>query len=381
MKKNKSCDICASEMSHIWGLDNGIAPNYYCNTPSDDVTKRQDIFFCEGCQMLANIHNFSLEDLFGKYVYRTPNTSMDLEIVDFLSHFIQEQDLHDVVEVAGNNGVFAEKLLDKTNIDDLSYTIIDTVTLSTNHKQITHIDSFLEEGKRDLFSGLPPGLVIVRHALAHNVSIKKFFGDIVDILTPDYVYIENASLINTVHKQDYSQLYSEHFFQVSPSSIAAVGKLFGYAVLKLEQFEIHNGSFGIILHKATRGLELSPRQFTTDEVFGSVRNWADAVREFWLGLSHKGQKIVVWGCSAKFLFTYSALELGEICPVSYIIDSTPEKVGFYAPGTSVLVSHEKVIDDLGSDMLFVIGARNFENHIRSKILEACPDAQILCPPF
>jgi hypothetical protein len=36
---------------------------------------------------------------------------MDDEIVSSLSNFIKQNDIADIVEVAGNNGVFAEKLI------------------------------------------------------------------------------------------------------------------------------------------------------------------------------------------------------------------------------------------------------------------------------
>jgi hypothetical protein len=381
MNKLHFCDVCTKEIEHIWAVNKSVPPNLYSQNLDGVGTSRQDMYFCKDCQTLANIHDFTVDDLFGDYVYRTPNTSMDTDIVNFLSSFIEEKNIVNAVEIAGNNGVFANKLIEKVNVEGFNITVIDKVELAINNCNIKHIHSFLEHSVRDLFSDVKCDVAIVRHALAHNISIKNFFGDIVSILDPDYLYVENASLISTFNNQDYSQLYSEHYFQMSPLSIATVAKSFGYSVLRLEEFEIHNGSFGILLHKGEKQAKLPLVEISSDALRISIEQWASSVRDFWLTLSQRNKKIMVWGCSAKFLFTYSALDLAEICPVSYIVDSTPEKWGLYAPGTSVMVCAEEDISELADNLVFVIGARNFEKHITQKILKIYPSADIHCPPF
>jgi hypothetical protein len=381
MKDLCSCDICGKNMVSLWEISKGVAPNRYFQHSYEHTFRHQNIFYCEPCNLITNRHNFSIDDLFGDYVYRTPNTVMDEEIVKVLSDFIKERELCDIVEVAGNNGVFAEKLVKKIGSLDPNYTIVDSVPLSVDNNNINHIDTFFEADKEYLFDGLNPELVIIRHALAHNKSIRQFFGDIAQILNPNYIYIENASLIETVRLQDYSQFYSEHFFQVSPRSIRRVAKIHGYAMLDLRQYAIHNGSFGIFLHKEGVAFESGDQFIETRTIDRSLRAWRRQARDFWCDVRDEGRKVVVWGCSAKFIFAFSALDLGEVWPISYIVDSTPEKQGLYAPGMTVPILDESSIRDLPDDVLFIIGARNFADHIRPKILHIKPSADILCPPF
>ena len=70
------------------------------------------------------------------------------------------------------------------------------------------------------------------------------------------------------------------------------------------------------------------QHISSKELKNSISTWTDEVKSFWLKIKNKNKKIAVWGCSAKFLFTYSALELKFIQSISYIIDSTPEKNNF-----------------------------------------------------
>jgi hypothetical protein len=375
------CDICSKNIENVWTINKGIAPNCYSRLPDNYSVSAQKIFFCENCQTLSNHHNFTLEDLFGDYVYRTPNTHMDEEIVKCLSAYIKQNSIKKIVEVAGNNGIFAQKLIDDLDSKDIDITVVDKVKLVVNDTRIHHIDAFIDSKNISIFKDINPDLVIVRHALAHNNSIKTFFRDIIEILNPKKIYIENASLFSTFEKKDYSQLYSEHFYQVSPVSISNLANQFGYKLSNINNFRIHNGSFGIFLEKG-KSLDINNSYpISSDNLKNSIDEWANESKEFWTNIALQDKKIVIWGCSAKFLFTYSALELFKIKPISSIIDSTIEKQGLYAPGTSVRVADEDCIESNPDDLIFVIGARNFKNVILDKIKEKYGNANIYCPPF
>ena len=382
MKKNKNCCLCNSEMNLIWSIKNGVVPNLYLKEIKDEQKSEQNIFFCENCQIIENVHNFSEKELFGNYVYRTPLTSMDDEIAIYLSAFIKENGIKNIIEVAGNNGTFANKILTLLkNENNLKYTIIDKVPLEYKDRRLSHINRFLNKNDFNVNRNVNPELVIVRHALAHNENVVNFFDDIHSILKPRWIYVENASLNSTFSAKDYSQLYSEHFFALSPYFMKRLGMKFNYEITDIHDFKIHNGSFGILLEKnKVSDFQSNYPLITCEELSKSITDWTEEVKNFWLKIKEIDKKIVVWGCSAKFLFTYSALELESIKPISYIIDSTPEKNSLYAPGSSIKVSSE---DSFSFDdgFIFVIGARNFSDHIESKILKKFPYANIFCPPF
>lgn len=379
--KSTKCDLCSKDIENVWNIQNGIAPNCYSKVPDSFSISSQKIFFCEHCQLLSNHHDFSLEDLFNNYVYRTSNTNMDEEIIKCLSNFIKLNSIKKIVEVAGNNGIFAQKLVNEIDSNDINISIIDKVKLAISDKRIEHIDAFIDSKNANLFKNVNPELVIVRHALAHNYSIKTFFQDISEIFNPNNIYIENASLFSTYKKRDYSQLYSEHFYQVSPISIEYLANEFGYTVTSINNFKIHNGSFGIFLEKGKNKNAKNSYSISLKNLKKSIDQWVKESREFWTDIALKNKEIVIWGCSAKFLFTYSALELSKIKPISYIIDSTIEKQGLYAPGTSIMVSHEDSIKTKSDNLIFIIGARNFEDLISKKIRNKYRNAIVLCPPF
>ena len=80
------------------------------------------------------------------------------------------------MEVAGNNGVFAAKVLSRVDQrESIKYTVIDDVPMSVDDTNIDSIRAFLTRENSALFTHLSPDLVICRHAIAHNPSLTTFF--------------------------------------------------------------------------------------------------------------------------------------------------------------------------------------------------------------
>ena len=126
--------------------------------------------------------------------------------------------IKNMIEIAGNNGVFAEKVIRKLEKRDFEVTILDKVRLATKNKQIKHINDYLTKDSAELLNNINSDFVIVRHALAHNNSVKNFFLNIVDAIRPKYIYIENASLLSTykkrtIHNFIVNIIFSYHLIQ------------------------------------------------------------------------------------------------------------------------------------------------------------------------
>ena len=77
---------------------------------------------------------------------------MDEEVVTFLTSFINEKKIKNMIEIAGNNGVFAEKVIRKLEKRDFSILqYLDKVRLATKNKQIKHINDYLTKRFNDFF--------------------------------------------------------------------------------------------------------------------------------------------------------------------------------------------------------------------------------------
>jgi hypothetical protein len=310
--------------------------------------------------------------MYEDYVYRSPNTSEDVEAVSIITRLIDEENIKTVSEVGGNNGVFAKKILDKAlNIDE--YLIWDKVKNSKTHPKLHFKNEFLTKSTEPT----EVDLVIVRHAFAHNASISKFADNIIEKFNPDFIYIECADWFETLVNRDFSQLYSEHFYCLSGKAIAKLFHKENYAKLTEIKLGIHNGSFGLLLSR-----KVENKKFITEaksyDVSREIKAWVTDVNDFWYKL--KTSDLNIWACSAKFIFTINALELKNIEKIKIVIDSTEDKHNKFPPGLFCPVSPElKTIKD--ENLNFIIGARNFASQVENKIRTLSTNYSAIIPPF
>lgn len=372
-----NCEICDNELVSVYEFLNSPIPNDYYVKPRI-IACKQNVFYCDKCFYVKNVHQFGVEQIYNNYLYRTPKSNQDQGTIDFLKQQIHEFTINNIVEIGGNNGVFAEKLLEQVP-EIVAHEIWDRVPLAVQNDRITHNDQYLSENS---ISKKETDLVIVRHAFAHNPSISSFAKNIIEILNPKYLYIECADWNQTIKNSDFSQLYTEHYYCLSPRSISQLFEKYEFYENDCVEIPIHNGSFGIFLSK-------NPVSSPVNEVSNGVKpetvkivmeSWADDCRNFWKEFID-GKSYIIWGCSAKLVFTLNTLGIDFNNGLKQIIDSTPQKEGLFPPGFHVPISTEASIIRPKDFDVIIIGARNFSQEISAKIKYTLPHVEIIVPPF
>ena len=319
------CEICDKKLYSVYQFSNSPIPNDYYEKPNI-LTSNQNITYCDNCFYVKNNHQFSIEQVFNNYLYRTPKTNQDQETIDFLKQKIESLGVTNIIEVGGNNGVFAEKLLEQVSMID-THDIWDRVPLIIKNNRIKHTNEYLSENS---ICEDEVDLVIVRHAFAHNPSISLFAKNIAKIINPKYLYIECADWGQTLKNSDFSQLYTEHFYCLSPKSVAQLFAKYSYYENSRVELPIHNGSFGILLSKNTKIKPLSEiSTFVNQEtVRNTIEIWANECRSFWKEFI-EGKSFIFWGCSAKLVFTLNTLGIDFNSGLKQIIDSTPQRKVYF----------------------------------------------------
>ena len=363
-----NCEICSAEMNMVWHIEHSVAPNRYRHNVSEKgVESEQRTYYCETCDYVKNSHDLTMDAIFSDYIYRSPDTIQDIEIADYLSEFISLNRIKSVIEVGGNNGVFASKILVQNSCVQ-SYHIIDKIPLAVIEPRLSTLDTYLSAET----DKMQADLVIVRHAFAHNPSITNFAKNIVDRLGSKYIYIECADWVETRHNNDYSQLYSEHFYGLSAQSVKNLFAPFQFGVVDEKRFEIHNGSFGVLLRKMEL-TQIQSAQKTDVSVNRKIQKWGEATKDLWLSLSN--QEIIIWGCSAKIVFLINALQL-DVSRVVTIHDSTVSKLGKYPPGIDIAIEREPFEKNM-LEVNVIIGAKNFKDQLLPKIKKQYPNANVV----
>ena len=328
-----NCKLCDSNMDLVWVLENSPIVNNYKAEPYLCSKATSQIFMCSTCQSLSNIHKFTVEEVFENYAYRSfDNPRLD-PIVDFLSSLIQAEKMDDLLEIGCNNGVFLEKVFSKNKFLKNVLGIDPSAHENYNKSEILTFRRCLFDAsaiKRDQLES-QFDLVICRHMLAHNPDPILIAQNISKVTKPGgFVYIENASFYSTIKNRDFSQMYVEHFFSLSPDSIKVIFDRFGFQVYKVKNFDIHNGSFGIILKKsATKILPQTSKSkyVDIDIVKKKITEWEDQCLSFFKNLPKKN--VYIWGVTAKTvlvlnLFKINTLGGSEI--ISGAVDFSSHKI-------------------------------------------------------
>ena len=128
------CEICSKNLKIVWSINNSVAPNCY-NKKINVLAKtsRQQSLFCKNCNYVKNKHNLKIKDIFDDYKYRSPKTNFDIPAVNFLKNFCNLNNVKSIIEVGGNNGVFAEKLITKINKIN-EYIVYDKISIKKKKK-------------------------------------------------------------------------------------------------------------------------------------------------------------------------------------------------------------------------------------------------------
>ena len=342
-----------------------------------------EILFCENCQSIKNSHDISPSEIFENYSYASFQTNLLDPIESFIYQKCQSKNVNNILEVGCNNGLFLEKIYDSSNIDVA--TGVDPSAPKENKDGINFISEFFDE-KVIKNHGLARkfDLIIARHMFAHVPKPEKIAKELSKCASESsYIYIENADLVNTVTKKDYSQLYLEHFYALSPKSIEKIFLRYGFVIEKVINFNIHNGSFGVLLKNKNISSINDIKQKYYDGIYlkKDIECWLDNCRLFFDKFN--STKNYIWGVTAKTVMMLNMLDINtkngkHIFDGAF--DFTEQKIGCYVPGTDILISDEP-ISKSNDDLNIMIGARNFGDEIKIKIKNIFSNSNVIAPPF
>lgn len=384
------CKICNIKSYKVWQIKNSPIPNIYLKNEFDSSKSEAKIYYCSSCYTIKNNHKFSDSEIFSSYHYRSPKSKLNDNQIKFISKIINKKNLKNVLEIGCNNGMFL-KSLKKLNLTGSLFTGIDPIQQTRKESGIKFVKGFLNRNAIEKFNNLEKfDLVILRHVFAHNEDINLLTANIMNVVADkSYIYIENADLEKTYSMQDFSQFYSEHFYALSKYSIKKLFYKYHFYTECQMDWEIHNGSFGILLSNSiNKNQEKKSRNNIlpkSEKIFEkTINDWMTKVTNFFKKLEDEDRKIYIWGCSAKATFVLNIFEINTNKGYQIIdgaFDSTKEKVNSFIPGTNIKIMPETVSNNLIDNALIIVGARNFEKQVVKKIRSYSKTAKIIIPLF
>ena len=288
-----------------------------------------------------------------------------------------------VIEIGSNDGTLL-KNFKSSETEILGIEPSKNVASVAMSKKINTINKFFSfktanslkkfRNKTDLICGA--------NAICHIPNLNDLIKGIDILLSKKGVFVfEEPYLGSMYEKTSYDQIYDEHIFMFSVSSVKKIFDLYNFDLIDVQKQKTHGGSMryfvsheGSETHsvlsnsaKAVKQSELT-KKFHLLETYknfaANVENTKNELMRMLNRLKKEGHTIVGYGASgrANTLIQYCGITHAHL---DYMIDDAPAKEGFYTPGSHFEIKSNQALIDHKPDYILVF-AWSFFKEIAQK---------------
>ncbi len=381
-----NCRFCDNTVTKITSFGKMPIANAFLN---EDQFKDEYFFelaptYCPNCSLFQLLHQPDPALLFHENYAFFANTSDYMQ-----SHFknlsnklidnfeLSKKDL--VVEIGNNDGGMVRYLNDNNyncigvdpskNVSDYAKSLgVNMINRFFNYELSNEIlDKY---GKVKFF--------LSANTLAHIPDINSVFRGVSNLLDEDGIYVtEDPYLIDVFDKVSYDQIYDEHVFIFSLTSISNICAKYDLEVFDIEKLNTAGGSLRYYIakknkkNKSSRVVEQelieSKYKLYDDKVYLDFKNHCEnSKRDLYDNLVNLSQnsKVVSYGATSKTTTIFNYCNINSEL-ISYITDTTPTKQNKFSPGMHIPIYDYEFFNKNIPDYCF-LGAWNHSNEIFMK---------------
>ncbi len=337
------------------------------------------ISFSKKSSLIQLNETVNKEILFDRYVWvtGTSKTASNFSklFADRLINIIKPDKNDLIIEIASNDGTFMMPFFEK------GYNNIFGVDPAKNIAKIANkmsLNTLPEYWNSELSKFILKKYGTAKIIFARNVI--PHVSDLLDVIKGIHIALDNKGVgVIEFHysgkilkELQYDSIYHEHLCYFSIKSISYLLESFGLNPFHVEESPISGGALIIFFSKLKKVKTVYLKNAIKKESnlkVNDVLNWKNFANDV---LEHKkrtidiintvkGKTIIGFGSSARSQTYLNYCELNSNHIVS-IIDNNPNKIGLFAPGSSIpIVSFEQGMK-IKPDIIFIL-AWNFKNEI------------------
>lgn len=382
-----TCRICTAPVGEVLDLGESPPANALKRSPSDPEDSYPLVLeWCESCGNLQLRDTLSPELLYPGYRYVTPDSPLlgahYTELLSYLETggYVGRDSF--VVEAGSNAGQFLAHIRPSVG-GVLGVDPAEEISAMANEAGIPTICAFFDAEVAGEIAGTrgKANLVVARHCLAHNPSPHPMLAAATTLLTDTgYIVIENAYAIDTIANAEFDQIYHEHMFYFSITSMRALLAQHALRLVDVMLAPVHGGSIVFVAARAGRGPETAAvgelESAEADVLNGAAmarfaRQASETratLRDFLAELRDRGKSVYSYGATAKgtTLLNYVGVTSADI---PYCVDSTRLKQGLFLPKSNIeVISEERGIAERPD--YYLLTAWNYAEEITSKVRSA-----------
>jgi methylation protein EvaC len=361
------CLICESHISSFMSFGKMPLGNGFL-LPKDFTKEyffEMEVAFCSNCKMFQLMQQPDQEQMFHENYAFFSGTSVFMAehfqefAEDVIKNYLPEDPF--VIELGSNDGIMLKNFA-KKGMRHLGIEPSNNVAEAARNKGIECITEFFnedlaekivrEKGQADAF--------LAANVMCHIPYLHSVVKGIATLLKPTgIVMFEDPYLGDVIQKTSYDQIYDEHTFLFSSTSIQYLFGMHGLELIDVMHQETHGGSMRYVLsHKGSRTVSDSViRQLDFEKnlkldqssSYLQFKQNCERSREELVALlkdlKAKGKRVVGYGATSKSTTILNYCGIGSDL-IEYISDTTPIKQGKYTPGSHIPV---KPYDDFKGD--------------------------------
>lgn len=353
------CRICESEVVEF--LDLGRQPLSDAFRGRDDDSEeffyRLAVGCCVTCSMVQLMEEVPRERMFHEaYPFHSSGSAVMREhFAATARHFLRSEATGEdpfVVEIGCNDGIMLRTIAE-AGVRHVGFEPSGGVAaLAAGHGVRTRTEFFEAETARAvLATDGPADVIFAANTLCHIPYMDSVLTGVEALLAPDGVFVfEDPYWGDIVAKTSFDQIYDEHFYLFTATSVAAMAGRFGLELVDVTRLTVHGGEVRYTLARAgarTPSAEVTALlgEEAAADLSGpaTLRGFADAVdgiRQDLVALLEKlragGHRVVAYGATAKSATVTNLCGIGQDL-VSAVYDNTPAKQHRLTPGAHLPV--------------------------------------------
>lgn len=353
----RKCRICDTPIEPFISFGKMPIANGFL---SSDQFKEEYFFeleaaFCSNCTMVQLLEQPDTKKMFHENYafFSSTSKSMAVHFKEFAEHvkkdYLTSADPF-VVELGCNDGIMLQHFAD-SGMKHLGIEPSTNVAEVANEKGVSTISEFFSEslakdivekyGQADAFLGA--------NVMCHIPDFNSVIAGIKILLKPDGIILfEDPYLGDVIEKTSYDQLYDEHVFLFSLSSIKYAFEKYDLELIDIEPQKTHGGSMRyVIAHKGDREVSRNVRdQYDKEKKIGlnkrktydifrtNCEKSRDKLNNLLKDIKGQGSRVAGYAATSKSttILNYCGINSDLI---EFISDTTPIKQGKFSPGKHI----------------------------------------------
>ena len=313
-----------------------------------------EVGFSEDLSLFQLRDHPSPEQMFNnKYPFFTGSSAyMKIHFLHF-AEFIKENYLNDnskIIEIGSNDGTFLENFMN-SNLESIGFEPSANVAAIANKKGINTLNSFFNQNSIDQIKNFKgkTDVIYAANVICHVPDLSNLIKSIDKLLSKKGVFIfEEPYLGSMFEKTSYDQIYDEHIFMFSGSSVKKIFQLFDMELIDLIKQPTHGGSMRyVIARKGMRKIKENVEVIINEEKFNNLDNIKSCekfkkdcekskmkLKKTLDIYKNKGKKIAGYAATSKSTTILNYCNIGTDI-IDFICDTTQEKINKYSPGMHI----------------------------------------------